>query len=82
MHQARGYVSEVDHEVGSVVVSSEHHAGPASPPPSTRARVARTRPRRIWRGIDGGQSVVVQQVMGQMWGTWQRWGDVLDQTGS
>lgn len=55
---------------------------PASPPPSPRARVARTRPRRLWRGTAGGQSVVVQQVMGQMWSAWQRWGDAQDPTGS
>lgn len=45
------------------------------PATSPRARVARTRPRRIWRGVDGGQSVVVLQVMGEMWSSWRRWGD-------
>jgi hypothetical protein len=28
----------------------------------------------LWRGIDGGQSVLVLQVMGQMWADWSRWG--------
>jgi hypothetical protein len=35
--------------------------------------------RRIWRGIDGGQSVLVLQVMGQMWARWDDWGDLRNQ---
>jgi hypothetical protein len=35
--------------------------------------------RRIWRGIDGGQSVLVLQVMGQMWARWDAWGDLRNQ---
>lgn len=42
-----------------------------------RARDAKpVRGRKLWRGVNGGQSVVALQVMGEMWSAWQRWGDV------
>lgn len=48
---------------------------PASLPARGRSR------RRIWRGVDGGQSVLVLQVMGQLWARWNRWGELRDQVG-
>ena len=39
----------------------------------------RSSPRRIWRGVDGGQSVLVLQVMGQMWARWDDWGELRNQ---
>lgn len=44
---------------------------PASPP-------ARQRSRKLWRGVDGGQSVLVLQVMGQLWARWDRWGELRE----
>lgn len=47
------------------------HAIPA------RARDAKPVPkRRLWRGVSGGQSVIVLQWMGAMWSQWESWGDV------
>lgn len=50
-----------------------------SAPVTAGARDAKPVPKRkLWRGVDGGQSVLVLQVMGEMWSAWQRWGLVRE----
>jgi len=47
---------------------------PIDPPVATFRGLRRSR--SIWRGVDGGQSVLMLQVMGQMWSRWDDWGDL------
>lgn len=54
-------------------------SGPVREPPRapTRPREATPVPasrRKLWRGMDGGQSVIVLQWMGGMWAQWGDWG--------